>query len=147
MDKLIYILLAIAAGSGLPIQAGLNSKLAKIGGSPIYAAMISFSVGVLLLCMFLLFTSQNVSWKGLKDAPAYSWFGGLFGAFCVSVIIYCFPKIGPALAFSLIIAGQLLMSMLMEHFQVLGAQPNPINLGKIVGFLLIIGGVVLMKTF
>lgn len=147
MEKLIWILLAIVAGSGLPIQAGLNSKLAKTGGSPIHAAMISFSVGIFLLLLFILFTSQNVSWKELKNAPAYSWFGGLFGAFYVSVIIYSFPKIGPGLAFSLIILGQLLMSMLMEHYQILGAPTQTINVGRIIGMLFIIGGAIMIKKY
>lgn len=147
MDKLIWILLAVIAGSGLPIQAGLNSKLAKTGGSPLHAAMISFFVGVIALLLFVLFTSQNVSWKGLKEAPTYSWLGGFLGAFYVSVVIYSFPKIGPGLAFGLIISGQLLMSLLMEHFQVLGAQPQPISVGRIAGMLLIIGGLIVMKRF
>jgi transporter family-2 protein len=147
MDKIIWILLALAAGSGLPIQAGLNSKLAKTGGSPLHAAMISFSVGVVALALIIFLTSQNVSWKSLKDAPACSWMGGFLGAFYVSIIIYTFPRIGPAFAFSLIIAGQLLISMIMEHYQILGAQPQPINLGRIAGLVLIIGGVLLMKKF
>lgn len=147
MDKLIWIILALVAGSGLPIQAGLNSKLARTGGSPLHAAMISFTVGVIALLIFILLTNQHVSWKSLKEAPAYSWLGGLLGALYVSVIIYSFPRIGPALAFSLIIAGQLLVSLLMEHFQVLGAQPQPINFTRIAGMFLIVGGVVLMKKF
>ena len=147
MEKIIWIILALAAGSGLPIQAGLNNKLAKAGGSPLHAAMISFTVGAVTLLLIVLLTSQNVSWRSLREAPAYSWCGGLFGALFVSVIIYAFPRIGPAFAFSLIIAGQLLVSMLMEHFQILGAQPNPINLGRVAGMILIVGGVLMMKKF
>jgi len=147
MDKAIWIVMAVAAGAGLPIQAALNSKLAKTGGSPLYAAMISFTVGVLALVLFILFTSQNVSWKDLKDAPSYSWFGGLLGAFYVSVIIYSFPKIGPGLAFGLIIAGQLGISMLLEHYQILGARHHPISYGRIAGLTLIILGVYLTKRF
>lgn len=147
MEKIIWIILAIIAGAGLPIQAGLNSKLAKTGGSPLHAAMISFTVGVVALVIFILCTSQNVSWKSLKDAPIYSWLGGLLGAFYVSIIIYSFPRIGPGLAFSLIVAGQLLVSLLMEHFQVLVAQAQPISFVKIAGMFLIVGGVVMMKKF
>lgn len=147
MDKALWIIMAVAAGAGLPIQAALNSKLAKTGGSPLHAAMISFTVGVLTLLLFILFTSQNVSWKDLKDAPTYSWLGGLLGAFYVSVIIYSFPRIGPGFAFGLIIAGQLGISMLLEHYQIFGAKHHAISFGRIAGFTLIILGVYLTKRF
>lgn len=147
MDKVIWIAMALAAGAGLPIQAALNSKLAKTGGSPVHAAMISFSVGVLALILFILLTSQSVSWKDLKGAPAYSWFGGLLGAFYVSVIIYSFPRIGPGLAFGLIIAGQLGIAMALEHYQILGARYHPISYGRIAGLALILLGVYLTKRF
>lgn len=147
MDKALWIIMAVAAGAGLPVQAALNSKLAKTGGSPLHAAMISFMVGVFTLLLFILFTSQNVSWKDLKDAPTYSWLGGLLGAFYVSVIIYSFPRIGPGVAFGLIIAGQLGISMLLEHYQILGAKHHAISFGRIAGLMLIILGVYLTKRF
>ncbi|WP_244525824.1 DMT family transporter [Sphingobacterium wenxiniae] len=139
--------MAFLAGAFLPLQAGLNSKLAKTGGSPVHASMISFAVGVVALIVYIFLTSQNVSWKGIREAPAYAWAGGVLGAFYVTVIVLAFPKIGPGLTFGLVVAGQLLISMLMEHFQVLGAQPQPVSIGRILGMLLIIGGVVVMKKF
>lgn len=147
MDKILWIAMAFLAGAFLPLQAGLNNKLAKTGGSPVHASMISFAVGVVALVIYILLTSQNVSWKGIREAPAYAWAGGILGAFYVTVIVLAFPKIGPGLTFGLVVAGQLLISMLMEHFQVLGAQLQPVSIGRIVGMLLIIGGVLIMKRF
>ncbi|MCR5863653.1 DMT family transporter [Flavobacterium sp. J372] len=94
MEKIIWIILAFLAGAFLPFQAGMNSKLAKTGGSPVHASMISFAIGVIALVMYIVLTSQNVSWKGLKDAPAYAWLGGVLGAFYVTVIVLAFPRIG-----------------------------------------------------
>ncbi|MEH0152675.1 DMT family transporter [Limibacter armeniacum] len=147
MDKLIWVIMAFAAGAFLPMQAGMNSKLAKTGGSPIHASMISFAVGVIVLVVYILLTSQNISWRGIKDAPSYAWLGGILGAFYVTVIVLAFPKIGPGMTFGLVVAGQLLISMLMEHFQIMGTQFQPINIYRIAGMLLIIGGVVIMKRF
>ena len=69
------------------------------------------------------------------------------GAFYVTIIVLAFPKIGPGLTFGLVVAGQLLISMLMEHYQIMGAQQIPISMGRIMGMLLIIGGVIIMKNF
>ena len=139
--------MVVIAGAFLPMQGSMNSKLAKAGENPVYASMISFTIGVLALVTYILLTSQNVSWKGLKDAPSYSWLGGVLGAFYVTVIVFAFPKIGPGLTFGLVVAGQLITSMVMEHFQIMGTPHQPISLGRIVGVLLIIIGVVAVKKF
>ncbi len=147
MDRVIWIIIAFFAGVVLPIQAGMNSKLAKAGGSALYASLISFAVGICALIIYILVTSQQVSFKGLKEAPAYAWVGGILGAFYVSIIVLVFPKIGPGLTFGLVVAGQLITSMVMEHFQILGAHHHPISFGRIAGMLLIVGGVIIMKRF
>lgn len=147
MDKTIWIVMALLAGCFLPIQGGMNSKLAKAGGNPVYASMISFAVGVLALVIYILITSQNVSFRGLKDAPTYVWLGGILGAIYVTVIVLAFPKIGPGMTFGLVVAGQMVTSMVMEHFQIMGAQAQPISFGRIVGMLFIVGGVLIMKRF
>ncbi len=139
--------MAFIAGSFLPIQSGMNNKLAKTGGSPVHASMISFAIGLLALVIYIILTSQNVSWRGIKDAPTYAWIGGILGAFYVTIIVLAFPKIGPGLTFGLVVTGQLLISMLMEHFRVMGAEHIPMSIGRIVGMLLIVSGVIIMKKF
>lgn len=147
MDKIFWIVMAVIAGAFLPMQGSMNSKLAKAGENPVYASMISFTIGVLALVAYILLTSQNVSWKGFKDVPYYSWLGGVLGAFYVTVIVFAFPKIGPGLTFGLVVAGQLITSIVMEHFQIMGTPHQPISFGRIVGVLLIIIGVVAVKKF
>ena len=147
MEKFIWIIMAFIAGSFLPIQSGMNNKLAKTGGSPVHASMISFAIGLLALVIYIILTSQNVSWRGIKDAPTYAWIGGILGAFYVTIIVLAFPKIGPGLTFGLVVTGQLLISMLMEHFRVMGAEHIPMSIGRIAGMLLIVSGVIIMKKF
>jgi transporter family-2 protein len=146
MNKIIWIILAFIAGSFLPLQAGLNAKLGKAGGSPIHASMISFLGGLILLILYSIITKQTVSWAGIKSAPIYAWTGGLFGAFYVTVIILSFPHLGPGLTFGLVVAGQMIVSALLEHFNILVAQPNPLNLYRIAGILLVIIGVVIIRN-
>ena len=146
MNKILWIIMAFAAGAFLPIQAGLNAKLGKAAGSPIHASMISFIIGSLALVLYILLTKQTVSWVGIKSAPVYVWIGGLIGAFYVTVIILSFPRLGPGLTFGLVVAGQLIISALLEHFNILVSQPNPINVFKVVGVLLIIAGVIIIKN-
>lgn len=147
MTKLIWIILAFISGAFLPIQAGLNTKLGESGKSPIHASMISFMVGVVALALYIIFTRQTFSLAGLKTAPVYAWVGGILGAFYVTVIILSFPKLGPGLTFGLVVAGQMVISALLEHFNILVAQPHPLSFMRIVGILLVIGGVIIIRRF
>jgi transporter family-2 protein len=145
MNKAIWILLAFISGAFLPIQAGLNAKLGKAGQSAVHASLTSFIVGTLALVIYILATRQAVSWEGLKAAPAYAWMGGLLGAFYVTVIVLAFPQLGPGLTFGLVVTGQMLFSLILEHYNILVASPSPITWQKVAGVLLIVGGVLLIR--
>lgn len=140
-------MLAFLSGAFLPIQAGLNAKLGKAAESPVHASMISFVVGALILIIYLFVTRQQFSWAGLKAAPYYVWIGGALGAFYVTVIILAFPKLGPGYTFGLVVAGQMIFSLVLDHFNILVTQPHPISWGRVAGVLLIVSGVIILKKF
>ena len=147
MDNIFWILLTLLAGAFLPLQGALNTKLGNAAQSPIHASMISFIIGALSVALYVFLTRQSVSLAGLRTAPAYAWLGGILGAFYVTVIILAFPKLGPGLTFALVVAGQMIISMVLEHFDILVAQQNPITAWRLGGVALIIAGVVLIKYF
>jgi bacterial/archaeal transporter family-2 protein len=147
MTKFILIALAFISGAFLPLQAALNTRLGKSVGNPVYASMFSFIVGAFGIALYILFTKQSFSWAGVRSAPVYAWIGGLLGAFYVTVIIFLFPKLGPGLTFGLVIAGQMILAALLEHFNILVAQPHPMNFLRVLGILLVIAGVILLRLF
>lgn len=147
MDKLIWIALAFFSGAFLPIQGGLNARLGKAIESPVHASMISFIVGAVALVLYVLLTGQTISWAGVKTAPSYVWLGGLLGAFYVTVIVMAFPRLGPGLTFGLVIAGQMIVSVLLEHFNVLVAQPQPVSYMRMLGIAMVVGGVLVIRKF
>lgn len=147
MSKNIWILLTFLAGAILPIQAGLNSRLGKSAENPIWASTISFIVGTLALLIYILFTKQTPSWSGLKATPVQYWLGGLLGAYYVTFIVFAFPRLGPGLTFGLIVAGQMIVSLLLEHNNILVQQHTPVSPMRIFGVALIIAGVVILRKF
>jgi transporter family-2 protein len=147
MNKIMWIALAFLSGAFLPIQAGLNAKLGKAAESPVYASMLSFLIGTIGLITYILLTNQTISWAGVRAAPAHVWLGGLLGAFYVTVIILAFPKLGPGLTFGLVVAGQMIISILLEHFNILVAQQNSISFMKIIGVLLVVAGAIIIRKF
>ncbi|MBK8391233.1 MAG: DMT family transporter [Saprospiraceae bacterium] len=147
MEKILWVILAFVSGAFLPIQAGLNSRLGKAAASPVYASFFSFLVGSIGLLAYILITRQSFSMTGLKEAPIYVWIGGLLGAFYVTVIILAFPKLGPGLTFGLVVAGQMIFSILLEHYNIMVAQQNPINMMKILGVSLVVAGVIIIRNY
>lgn len=147
MNKLLWPLLTFLSGAFLPVQAALNSRLGKAINSPLHAALISFFVGLVALIGYIVVTGQRANLNDLRSIPVPVWLGGLMGAFYITVIIFAFPKIGPAYTFGLIVAGQLIVSVALDHFNILVAAPHPINVYRVLGVCLIIAGVVLVRKF
>ena len=145
--KFIWIIMALVAGTFLPVQAGLNTKMGKAIESPVYASMISFITGAIAVFLYILVTKQHVSWAGLRSAPVYTWVAGALGAFYVTTVILAFPQIGPALTFGLVVLGQMLIAVILDHFNILVAHQHSINIWRILGIILIVGGVVLVRKF
>lgn len=147
-NNYLFIILAILAGMAMPTQATVNSKLAFSVGNPVIAAFTSFLVGTIALFFYILLTGVPLSTLATaRNAPAIAWIGGFLGAFFVSVMATIVPKIGVALAFSLAIGGQMLATIIIDHFGLLGVPVKEINLVRVLGATLITVGVVLIRKF
>ncbi|MCB0519980.1 MAG: DMT family transporter [Lewinellaceae bacterium] len=145
---LVFILLAVVSGAVLPIQASLNAKMGRAVGDPVYAALISFVVGSVGLFLYVLANKTDlsqISQAGSVDWPV--WTAGLLGAFYVAAVIVLVPKIGAALTFGLVVTGQLGLSLLLDHYGLLGLPVHAINWQRVAGVLLIVGGVWLIRSY
>jgi bacterial/archaeal transporter family-2 protein len=139
-----YILFALAAGAMLPIQFGINAQLATWVGGSLRAALVSFAVGALGLLVAVLLAARG--WPDRAgDAPWWVWIGGLLGAFYVLGSIVTAPKLGAATLVALILAGQAIASLLIDHYGWVGFDEQPITVLRVVGVLLLAGGVALVR--
>ena len=142
---LVPILLVFFAGGMVAIQAPTNAVLAKAGGSPVLAALISFTVGTVSLLFVWLASGNRPGVASFAGLPWYAWFGGAYGAVYVAVAAYAAPKIGLASLITIGIAGQIAVAMWLDHIGALGLPREPANLVKMVGALLVVAGVVLVR--
>ena len=144
----LYMLIALLAGAMMPTQAATNHKMALVVANPIVSAFISFVVGTLALFVYLLMSGVSLgSLASAKEAPAIAWIGGLLGAFFVTAAVTLVPKLGVAMTFSLIIAGQMIVTLIIDHFGLLGVEVKEVSIARIVGIVLIAAGVVLIRRF
>ena len=143
-----YILttLAFFLGGLLPIQVGVNAELAKYINSPILAALVSFLVGgVCLILGALLFKVPLPTLNQVTSLPTWLWGGGMIGAAVVLGSILAGPKIGALALVSLLLAGQLVVSILIDHYGWLGFPIQKINIQRFLGVLLLVGGFLLVQ--
>lgn len=147
-NQYIFLFVALLVGAFLPLQVGVNTKLGEAVGSPLLSALISFCVGTIALLSYILITGIPLAnAANAKNASPIAWTGGLLGAFFVASSIILLDKLGAAMTISLIIAGQMLMSLIMDHYGLLGMEVKPISLGRVAGVVLVIAGVVLIRKF
>ena len=147
-NNYFFIFLAILAGMAISMQGVVNSKLAEVVGSPFTAAFISFTVGTIALFVYMLLTGVPLSnLASAKNAPPIAFIGGFLGAFFVSVLATIVPRIGVAMAISLAIGGQMLVTLLIDHFGFLGVPIKEISLTRVLGASLITVGVILIRKF
>jgi bacterial/archaeal transporter family-2 protein len=143
-----YLLIALLAGAMMPTQAATNNKMAAIVESPILAAFISFFVGTIALFVYSLLSGESLTdLAAAKNAPPIAWIGGLLGAFFVAAAVTLVPRLGVAMTFSLIIAGQMLVTLVIDHFGLLGVPVKGVSFARIGGILLITAGVILIRRY
>jgi transporter family-2 protein len=142
------VILAVVAGCCMPIQAGVNSQLGKILGHPWQAALISFVTGAFAMFVICLATGQAFpSYAKLVSIPWYLFLGGVLGAVLVVTAIFFAPYLGATVLVVSIITGQLILSVLIDHYGWVGFPVHPISPGRIVGIVCLVAGIILVKVF
>lgn len=141
---LLFLPLAFGIGIAMTIQTATNSQLREYLHSPIQAAFLSFLTGTILLGLFVIFQSApKPSFNSLSLIPWHLWLGGVLGVYSISISIYAAPKLGFLSLSGLIIFGQILMSMIIDQFGLLGTEKTAVNWQRLVGGIIIFAGVIL----
>ncbi|KAK9806304.1 hypothetical protein WJX72_009426 [[Myrmecia] bisecta] len=141
----VGVILAALAGIGLAFQTGVNTTLGRAAGNKPFAAVISFSVGTAAsLIYFLLDTYPRgrhaPSLSKLKEVPGWGWIGGVLGAFYVVVTVIFAPTLGAGTLTAVFVTAQLIMSVLLDYWGLVGFQKKTLPWVRILGAVLMIIG-------
>lgn len=140
--------IALLCGAGLALQVGFNSALKERLGHPIPAALGSFGTGLLgLLIYALVIRPPWPDAAALSGGPGWIWLGGLVGACYIVAAASLATRLGAAGWLALIVAGQLLTSVLLDHFGLVGFPRHPVTPWRVAGAtLLLIGVTIVLKS-
>lgn len=148
MTTWIYALIALASGAALAVQVGMNNALRVRVGHPVSAAIISFFAGLVALLGYA--AVARPGWPksdGLfARSPWWIWMGGVVGACYVASAAAFASRLGAAGWLALIVTGQIVASLVLDHFGLVGFPRRPVNLAKLIGVGLLLAGVVVVLT-
>ena len=86
------------------------------------------------------------SLNALAAAPKTIWIGGLIATVYILAIVILTPKLGVGLTTSLILVGQLITAIALDHFGVFGTPQHQITLWRVAGLAMMIAGVITIKA-
>ena len=144
--NLMFYLLVLCAGISFALQQAANNQLRIEIISPWWAGFISYAVGsVAMLIMALVFGGSGLSLSMVTRSHLFSWTGGIFGAIYIATAIFMIPKLGATTVLALMVVGQMLISLFLDHYGVLGIPVHPISGIRLMGVVLLVLGVVAIR--
>ncbi|MGF6310136.1 transporter family-2 protein [Bradyrhizobium sp. i1.8.4] len=146
MQVWFLYLLALGAGICVAVQQVLNGNLRSVLNSPAWAGLVSYLGGLVTMVVVLVATREPVpSWKLVTAVPWWAWSGGILGGVFILLMILLLPSLGAATLLALVVAGQMIAGIAMDHFGLFGLTQHPVSISRLAGIALIIGGVLLIK--
>jgi len=138
--------MALLAGAVLPFQAAANANVGRALGHPFWGATTSLLISLAVMVPLLVLAKAPMpNFANALHGPWWLWIGGVLGAMYVASATTLIPKLGAGGFLVAVVAGQMVTAVLVDHFGVMGLEPKPINLMRILGVLLILGGVFLIQ--
>ena len=136
---LLIILIGLAGGVAVGLQSPMASMITQRLGMFESVFIVHVGGAILALIPLLFYGGGNLAqWRSL---PWYALGAGVFGLIVIGAISYMIPRIGVAGAITTIVAGQLLVSMVLDQFGWLGTMERPMDPARAIGLAVVLVGV------
>jgi transporter family-2 protein len=132
-------------GAMLALQVGMAATMKNHVGSPMAAALVNFVVGTIFL--FIAVALGRGSLSGLAQvgaAPWWAWGAGILGGLYITSSAAFGPMLGGATFLALVVAGQMLAALALDHYGLLGFPVRPLDAMRVGGAVLVIAGMFLL---
>jgi bacterial/archaeal transporter family-2 protein len=148
MDRitLVYLFCAALTGCCIALQATVNGRFRQNLDNPTYAVFFSICGTIICAVVAVLVIRPPVpTMEQFRTTSWWNWIGGPLGALIVLAGATLTSELKPAVFISFVVAGQLILSLLIEHFGWLETPVKIITPGRFIGVLMILGGAVCVK--
>lgn len=144
MQVALALLAVVLTGIGIAVETPTNALLTKSAGSVLWASLISFLVGASVLGVAIAVTRPRLPEGWVGATPWYAWVGGLYGAAVVAASAWATPRLGAGTTLVVIVASQLALGVVLDHFGVLGLERHPAGALRLAGVAVVGLGAVLV---
>ncbi len=144
MDRGAAVLLTAFTGGLVALQAPINSMLGKTIGTW-QAAFVSFAIGTVALACIAALARGGLG--QIAEARHLTWYylsGGLLGAAYITSVLVTVRSLGAGGVVAATIAGQLAVSVVVDHFGLLGVVKQPVTVVRVTGIVLLAIGTYLV---
>lgn len=144
MTKMLFGLLAATAGIATAIQSAANAGLASRLG---LGAALVVNTSIVLFGSLVLFAASGRHGTFFPSGtPWWLYVGGFCGFLFVLSMASVFPKLGAAVTIALVVLGQGIAALVIDHFGLLGMPKEPVTLARVAGLVLVGAGVALIRS-
>jgi bacterial/archaeal transporter family-2 protein len=139
---------ALVAGALITVQVGSNTELKKSLGQPLPALLVNYILGFSGVLIYTLAKQVAVpSFDKAVQTPWWGWLGGVAGAVYGLAAIVLASQIGAARLTALVVTGQLVCSVVLDHFGWLSFEVHAAGFGRIAGCALMTAGLILIAKY
>ena len=146
LDVVLWGALAVIVGALIPVQAATNAAMSRVIGSVAITSLALFAIGFVVVAAWVIVTREPLpSLETVRRVPAYGYFGGFIVASYVIAITYLAPRLGVGTAIRLVVTGQIIAAVLIDHVGAFGAVVQRFTMGRAIGVVLMIIGAILAR--
>lgn len=143
MIRYFSYVLALLAGAALSFEGAIYGELGKHIGE-LETSFYNFFMGsVIMGLLWIFFGKGKISY--VAQAPKWTMLGGVLGVVYLTSIVVSVPYVGVGITMAAIIIGQMVMSMVIEHFGWLGSIKAKINKEKIFALISMVISLILIN--
>ncbi|MBN8594296.1 MAG: DMT family transporter [Anaerolineae bacterium] len=138
------ILMALVSGIAVGLQSVFNLALEKhigLAGLMLWLHFIGFIVAVPVVLLVDPGAYGKIFSLRTAGLPFYVLLGGVLGLIVVPGVTFAIQRSDPAITFSVIMIGQLVIALVMQQFGLLGVERANIHINQMLGLGLIVIGV------
>jgi transporter family-2 protein len=142
--QILAIPFLLFVGALLSVQAGANVQLSTATRSPLGASALQLSLGATLLLGLTALVGTLGAFDLIGDVEPWHLVGGLGSAVYITAGILLFPRLGAVVTVGLFIAGQMLVSLLLDVTGWLGVDEQALDVAAVAGAASMLAGIALV---
>lgn len=140
----MYKLSAVFIGLLIAVMVTFNGTLAAYVGDYLSVLIVQI-VGLIAVGIILIGRKKKISLK--SGVPTYLLFAGGIGVVLTFFNNICFKHLGVSLTLALGLFGQSLAAVIIDHFGFFGLDVHKFQKEKIIGFMIVLAGIVIMVIY